>query len=420
MMQHQRNKKNEKPIADIFMALSKGIQAIRKEDLYRFSDLSDENLTSLKTIWPQVNEETRESLFEGLYLLSHDDMLVDFSMMGDFGLNDIDPAVRSYALGLMVECRRSSFLKKVIDIARNDPDTDVRQSAIEILGQFVIDIEMEDIPEKEGKKILTALEALNQDPDERIRLRVMESLAYMDHPLVSDLMRSALVSTKEENVIAGLRAVQHSLNKKWAGKIIDFIDHPNPNVQVEAIKAAGLIQSQKTVKPILRLLTNFDELENDVLDAAILAISQIGGNQVREVIEELEEVFANETDMMDLFDEARDNLDLCEFSQKNFNKPEFQPFLESEESVEDAEDDDGSDEEDYLVLIRQRIEDLPQRLDDEEDENSTSNIHLHDENDHDLDWAHFRIIEDLSKESNLIDEEDGWVDDESDEESQLF
>ncbi|NMB94152.1 MAG: HEAT repeat domain-containing protein [Flexilinea flocculi] len=420
MKANQRNKKKERPIAEIIAALPNGIQALRKEDLYSFSYLNDDNLSNLKTIWPGVSSETKNSLYEGLYLLYNEDMLVDFSMMGSFGVNDADPIVRRYSLGLMVECRRSSFLKKVLEIACNDPDTDVRQSAIEILGQFVIDMETKSIPVKEKKRILTVLEALIQDPDEKIRLHAMESLAYMDHPLVADLIKSALLSTKEENVIAGLRAVQHSLNRKWADRIVDLIDHPDPDIQAEAIKAAGLIQSRKTIKPILNLLTNFDELDNDVLDAAILAISLIGGPHVREIIEELEEVFADETDMADLFDEAKDNLDLNDFIQKKSEDPEFKAFMEPKDIETDSEENDELSEEDYLQLIRQHIENLPLPTDSEEEEDFAPKIHLHDENDHDLDWSRFRIIEDLSKESEQIDEEEDWEDDESDEESQDF
>lgn len=419
MTTRPRNKKKGRPIAEIIAALPHGIQALRKEDLCGFSDISDDNLNNLKAIWTEVSDDTKDSLFEGLYLVYNEDMLVDFSAMGDFGLNDANPNVRRFALGLMIECRKSSFLKKVIDIANNDPDIDVRQSAIETLGQFAIDMETKTIPGKEGKKILAVLEALNQDPDEKIRLRTMEALAYLDHPLAADLIKSALVSTKEENVIAGLRAVQHSLNKKWADRIVDLIDHPNPDIQAEAIKAAGLIQSRKTIKPILNLLTNFDGLDSDVLDAAILAISLIGGTQVREIIEELEEVFADETEMTDLFDEAKDNLDLYDFIQKNSDDPEFKAFMESEETEADSDEDEEYNEEDYLQLIRQRIEDLPRPVDDEEEDKIVPKIHLHDENDHDLDWGHFRIIEDLSKESDLIDEEDDQEDDGWDEEPRV-
>ena len=419
MTTRPRNKKKGRPIAEIIAALPHGIQALRKEDLCGFSDISDDNLNNLKAIWTEVSDDTKDSLFEGLYLVYNEDMLVDFSAMGDFGLNDANPNVRRFALGLMIECRKSSFLKKVIDIANNDPDIDVRQSAIETLGQFAIDMETKTIPGKEGKKILAVLEALNQDPDEKIRLRAMEALAYLDHPLAADLIKSALVSTKEENVIAGLRAVQHSLNKKWADRIVDLIDHPNPDIQAEAIKAAGLIQSRKTIKPILNLLTNFDGLDSDVLDAAILAISLIGGTQVREIIEELEEVFADETEMTDLFDEAKDNLDLYDFIQKNSDGPEFKAFMESEETEADSDEDEEYNEEDYLQLIRQRIEDLPRPVDDEEEDKIVPKIHLHDENDHDLDWGHFRIIEDLSKESDLIDEEDDQEDDGWDEEPRV-
>jgi hypothetical protein len=55
------------------------------------------------------------------------------------------------------------------------------------------------------------------------------------------------------------------------------------------------------------LLAQFDQLDDDILDATILTASQLGGNQVREMIEMIEEVFEDEEDMVDLFEEAKSN-----------------------------------------------------------------------------------------------------------------
>lgn len=405
MIKHQSNKKREHSFGEVMILLVQGKESLSVADLSVFSALTAENMNTLQKEWAKLSDERKEYLFEGLYLYTHEDMIPDFSEMGYFGLTDNNPKIRRFSLGLLVDCRKSTFLDKVIDMAKNDPDEDVRRSAIEILGQFVIDLDLEELPKKEGKKAVKALEALKDDKSGKIRLSVMESLAFMDHPLVPAMIQSALSSDGDESVMSGLRAIQHSLNKRWVDDVIEQLDHPNTDVQVEAIKAAGLLQSKKAKNPILRILTSFDELESDVLDAAILAISQIGGDQSREIIEELADVFEDDEDMQELFDEAKDNLDLADFAKKNFTEPELRALFDLEEGEEAFIESADSKNEDYLQLIRDRIINLPQT--DEEDENEVPFYARHDHADGEeaeLDWNRFRIIEDLSKEDNYLDE----------------
>ncbi|MHC1772088.1 MAG: HEAT repeat domain-containing protein [Flexilinea sp.] len=416
MLKHQSNKKKGRSFGEVITLLVKGNESLSVEDLSVFSALSAENMNTLQKEWSKLSGERKEYLFEGLYLHTHEDTIPDFSEMGHFGLTDVNPKIRRFSLGLLVDCRKSSFLDKVIDMANNDPDEEVRMSAIEILGQFVIDLDLEELPKKEGRKAVKALESLKDDTSSKIRLSVMESLAFMDHPFVSSMIKAALSSDGDESVISGLRAIQHSLNKRWANDVIEHLDHPNTDVQVEAIKAAGMIQSKKAKNPILRILTRFDELESDVLDAAILAASQIGGDQSREIIEELADVFEDDEDMLDLFDEAKDNLDLADFAKKNFTESELRALFNLEEGEEALAESADSVCEDYLQMIRERIVKLPQTEEEDEDELPIQPHHDHDgDEEEELDMSRFRVIEDLSKEDNYFDENGLGTEEEPDE-----
>jgi hypothetical protein len=268
-----------------------------------------------------------------------------------------------------------------------------------------------------AEKVLKALESLMESPDKMTRLRVMEALAYVDHPSIIPLVYASLTSDIDTEIASGLRAVQNSLNRRWAANVIENLDHPNPDVQYEAIKAVGELQLKRARNRILSLLARFDQLDDDILDATILTASQLGGNQVKEMIEMIEEIFEDEEDMAELFEEAKSNLELVDFQKQMAGNPDLKDLF-TEESDEESE----NVEEDYIQILRERIENLPEceesedkfeeieeenEEEEDEDESDYPNRHSHRHSSFsDIDWSHFRIIEDLRKESEDLEDED--------------
>jgi septal ring factor EnvC (AmiA/AmiB activator) len=148
-----------------------------------------------------------------------------------------------------------------------------------------------------------------------------------------------------------------------------------------------------------------------------LTASQLGGNQVKEMIEMIEEIFEDEEDMAELFEEAKSNLELVDFQKQMAGNPDLKDLF-TEESDEESE----NVEEDYIQILRERIENLPEceesedkfeeieeenEEEEDEDESDYPNRHSHRHSSFsDIDWSHFRIIEDLRKESEDLEDED--------------
>ncbi len=420
-MKKDKNRK-EKTFPEVLELLASENERFLLIDLSGFSNISSHDLGLLRATWPNLSVARKIYLFEGLYLHAQESYVADYSGMGFFGVEDPDPKVRRYALGLLFDCRMPSFIDLVLTLADKDPDFEVRQTAIEILGQLMIDLEMEDLPLEAGRKALRFLESLKNDPDRRIRWGAMEALAFANHALVPEMVQAALASAEEAGVVSALRAIQHTMQKRWEDTVLEYLDHPNPSVQTEAINAAGLIPVRKARKVILKLLTEFDTLDNDVLCASILAISQIGGGQVAEVIDELSEVYEDDEEMQELFDQAKDNLETAAFVRENFTDAELKEFfdLEKDEDEFSSDEEDDDSEEDYVFLIQERIAAMPE-VDENEEHVHThlhhSHDHEHEEDDEDdleeLDWDRFRIIDDISAEDEFLDDEDAdWSEDE--------
>ncbi len=412
---HNQNKKNQ--FSDILSELRENNRELTYKEIQSFSDLSEENLAQFRQTWNLLSNKRKEMFFELLLVEFMSNTLMDFSEIALIGLNDEDPIIRRGSLKLLMDNRKSYFLDQLISISKQDPDTEVRLDAISTLGYFLMDMETAERGKNKAKKVLKALESLMESPDKLTRLRVMEALAYVDHPAIIPLVYASLTSNIDTEIASGLRAVQNSLNQRWAANVIENLDHPNPDVQYEAIKAVGELQLKRARNRILRLLAQFDQLDDDILDATILTASQLGGNQVREMIEMIEEVFEDEEDMVDLFEEAKSNLELVDFQEQMAGNPDLKDLFTKE-----SDDESENIEEDYIQILRERIENLPEYEESEdkfeeieeeneegedEDESDYPNRHSHRHSSFsDIDWSHFRIIEDLRKESEDLEDED--------------
>jgi len=416
MKQEKQNQNKKNKFSDILSELRENNRELTYKEIQSFSDLSEENLEQFRQTWNMLSNKRKEMFFELLLVEFMSNTLMDFSEIALIGLNDEDPIIRRGSLKLLMDNRKSYFLDRLISISKQDPDTEVRLDAISTLGYFLIDTDTAERGKNKAEKVLKALESLMESPDKLTRLRVMEDLAYVDHPSIIPLVYASLTSNNDTEIASGLRAVQNSLNRRWAANVIENLDHPNPDVQYEAIKAVGELQLKRARNRILSLLARFDQLDDDILDATILTASQLGGNQVKEMIEMIEEVFEDEEDMAELFEEAKSNLELVDFQKQMASKPDLKDLF-----TEEADAELENIEEDYIQILRERIENLPEREaaedkfeeieeeneEEDEDESDYPNRHSHRHSSYsDIDWSHFRIIEDLRKESEDLEDED--------------
>ncbi|HOP02177.1 MAG TPA: HEAT repeat domain-containing protein [Flexilinea sp.] len=417
MKQEKNNQNKKNKFSDILSELRENNRELTYKEIQSFSDLSEENLAQFRQTWNLLSNKRKEMFFELLLVEFMSNTLMDFSEIALIGLNDEDPIIRRGSLKLLMDNRKSYFLDRLISISKQDPDTEVRLDAISTLGYFLMDTDTAERGKNKAEKVLKALESLMESTDKMTRLRVMEALAYVDHPSIIPLVYASLTSDIDAEIASGLRAVQNSLNRRWAANVIENLDHPNPDVQYEAIKAVGELQLKRARNRILSLLARFDQLDDDILDATILTASQLGGNQVKEMIEMIEEIFEDEEDMAELFEEAKSNLELVDFQKQMAGNPDLKDLF-TEESDEESE----NVEEDYIQILRERIENLPEceesedkfeeieeenEEEEDEDESDYPNRHSHRHSSFsDIDWSHFRIIEDLRKESEDLEDED--------------
>ncbi|WP_299024237.1 HEAT repeat domain-containing protein [uncultured Thermanaerothrix sp.] len=317
--------------------------------LHRFSDLSPEDLESLKRVWKQVPVERRAALMEDLEMLAEADTLVSFDELSKFALDDEDPRVRAGALSLLWECQDPHLIHKMIQMMEEDSDEIVRAQAASVLAQFVYLGEVEELPETTLHMVEDhLLSALSRDRSPLVQRRALEALGFSSRQEVPSLILRAYTSDDPAWVASALFAMGRSADPAWGQHVVRMLDHPDFDVQLEAVRAAGELEIEEAREPLLNMLEEGIE-DEEVRMAAIWSLSQIGGEGVQQALERLL-AETEDDDEATFIEDALDNL--------SFNEG-VMPFGMFEFEVQDEKDLD------HIIDLASAEEDEEEDLDED-------------------------------------------------------
>ena len=302
--------------------------------MYLFSDIQPDDLSTVLDIWPKVSQTRKHGLLEDLEALAESDTLLSFEDFARSLLEDGDGRVRTLAIRLLWECDDTKLVPVYKRILTSDPEPVTRAAAATALGNFINLGELEEIREDvlhEVEKEL--LDAAHNAGDELVQRRAVEALGFSSIPEVPLLIESAIARKEADWKISALFAMGRSHDKRWDAQVLGALDHFNPNVRAEAIRAAGELPVEAAREALIAMLEKEDE-EEDVENwmDIVWALSQIGGEGVREALESLYDGLENEDDI-DFLDEALDNL--------TFNE-EMNLFDMFEFGMDEEDDDPGA------------------------------------------------------------------------------
>ena len=305
------NKDHERiPFKQVLDALLDDTHLFPPVYLHRFSDLDAKNLNALKDIWAQVPVIRRRALLEDLEEIAEVDTLVSFEDLARYALNDEDAQVRMTAIRLLWEDEDRKLVPTFIRMMEHDPDSQVRAAAATALGLFVYLGELEEIPEEthqlvEDKLILT----VKGEDLPLVRRRALEALGFSSREEVSDLLRENYERGNIEWLASALYAMGRSADNKWGPAVMRMFSHPEAEVREEAVRAAGELELTAARDALIDALQ--DDSDENVQMAAVWSLSQIGGNEVRPLLERL--LSESEDDAIaDFIEEALENLSFTE------------------------------------------------------------------------------------------------------------
>lgn len=314
--------------------------------LQRFSDLSLSDLIEFKNAWPRVSVDRKGNLMEDLENLMDSETLVDFSDLGRYALADPIPTVRATAIRLLWEVQDNKLIPTLLSIMEKDSDEVVRATAATALGQYVYLGELEELPPAALSRVEDALlKKVNSSDAPLVRRRALESLGFSSRNEVPPLVRKFFNSVENDWVASALYAMGRSSDPQWEQDVLDSITSPEPDIQLEAVRAAGSLEFSSSRQPLLDLLENAAELDDEVRVAVLWSLSQVGGEDVRQTLEKLAEETEDEEEL-DLIEKAMENLEFNEGLDKldlfdiiPEDKDEFTTVIDLEEESTADEDD---------------------------------------------------------------------------------
>ncbi len=322
---------------EIKTALLDNTKPFPTQMIYFFSDINAKDLRRLTEVWPQIWLERRRGLLEDMETMSEADTLLFFDNVALMALDDEDPVARSTAIRLLWQSEEEALASRLLHILIEDPQPMVRAAAATGLGIFVYLGELEDISATTYDKVLKGLIEVHRGSDEMIvRRRALESLGYASHPDVPVFIQQAYETNDEDWLQTALFAMGRSCDhQRWSKMVLRMFEHPDLVVRYEAIRAAGELELTSARAALFDLLEEGTD-DDEIYFAVIWALSKIGGQGVRSLIEmNLEE--AVDPEEVQLLEEALENLDFTE------QVSSFDMMIVDEDDPSEWADDEADD-----------------------------------------------------------------------------
>ena len=276
-----------------------------------FSDMTRDDLSQIVDVWPRVSVARKISLLSDLETMMEADSLLSCDALAKFALDDEDPQVRSRAISLLWECEDHKLVPVFNEKLDKDPSELVQVTAAAGLGRFVLMGELDEIPESAGRQAIALLKKkLAEKPPRDIQQEIMKSLAYTGGAQVSGLIDKAYAENDATWRLAAVIAMGRTADERWEKPVLDAIQDDSLPFQIEAVKAAGELELESARLPLLEMVE--DEISDlELRLQTIWALSRIGGEDVREALQDLLES-AEDEEEIEVLELALEHLDFSE------------------------------------------------------------------------------------------------------------
>ena len=358
------------PVEDTLKNLKNEAEPISVAGLFALSGLDRADLDQVRSVWGGLSDDRRQAAMRHLVDITEDNFEVDFSPIYRLGLNDQDPMVRTAAIEGLWEDDDAALIAPLLKLLA-DPVESVRGAAAGALGRFVYAGELEDIPAGKVAPVISALKTTYANPAETldVRRRALEALGFLGYDEVGDLIRQGYQHIEQPMRLSAVFAMGRSADDEhWGETVVGELNSSDPEMRFEAARACGELEYPPAVRRLAELL---DDVDEDVQQAAVWSLGQIGGDKARQL---LQAVLLSNAEH--LHEDAEAALDELEFKGNNldFTLIDFEDDDE-DEWVLDEESDDDEDEDTEKVAGRNKVDnlgDLPGM--DEEDDDDTEDL----------------------------------------------
>jgi len=232
-------------------------------------------------------------------------------------LRDPDAEVRAQAIACLWNDPDTRWIKVLMRMATDDPHVDVRAHAISALGRYVYEGEQarlenwsemweNDLTPEDYQRVTDFLFRVAHDPDEPLTVRryAIEALAFRsEDPEVEELIEWAYHHPDKRMKVSALFAMARHGHRRWDDYILAELHSHDPQIQYEAVRAAGELGITEATETLIELATS-KGVRKPLRLLAIYALGETGDQRAYPVLEKLAR--ARDRDVRDV---ARDALE---------------------------------------------------------------------------------------------------------------
>jgi HEAT repeat protein len=251
--------------------------------LYGLSKMDRDETLLFQKAWPSMTVERRRQIINFLVEIAEASFEVNFGPAFRFCLDDEDEKVRAVAIEGLWEDNDPALINRLITLLRDDPSISVRAGAAAALGRYVLLGELDKIQARYFALVQEALLETIHSPFEHleVRRRAVEAIAYSSEEGVRDIIEAAYYDEDERMRTSAVFAMGRSADPCWSDLVINELESARPEMRYEAAMASGGLELAAAI-PLLANLIN--DPDREVLEAAIWALGQIGGNEPRRIL----------------------------------------------------------------------------------------------------------------------------------------
>ncbi|MFQ6057463.1 MAG: HEAT repeat domain-containing protein [Anaerolineae bacterium] len=259
-------------------------------------------------------------------------------------LNDEDAEVRALAVECLWDYPEPEMIDTLIEMAQHDPSQEVRSKALVVMGRYIYEGEMAaydfdwgemeefmregELPREDFLRVKEFLLGVIRDEGQSLDSRrfAIEALGYLNEPEVWDIIEDAYQHPDVKMKMSAIFAMGRQANVRWKDIILEELDSPVPELQYEAVRAAGESYLEEATPRLMELALT--EGDKDLQLAAIFALGRTGGEGTFEFLDDL------------TFDDDEEISEVAEVALEEWYIYHSQEELDEFEDWEEWEDED--------------------------------------------------------------------------------
>ena len=268
---------------ELLLQISDAENRLSISSLYCLSGMDRDEMLLFQEAWRSMAVERRRQIINFLMEVAEASFEVNFGLVFRFCLGDEDEEVRAAAIEGLWEDHDPALLNPLISLLRDDPSISVRAGAAAALGRYVLLGELDKIKARPFALVREALlETIHSSfEDQTVRQRAIESIAYSSDEGVREIIEAAYYHEDQRMRTSAVFAMGRSADPYWSDLVINELQSSRPEMRYEAAMASGELELAAAT-PLLANLVN--DPDREVLEAAIWALGQIGGNEARRIL----------------------------------------------------------------------------------------------------------------------------------------